>query len=99
MRDGLLICDGKSNQEWNCSAPHGAGRVMSRSEAKRRLDVGLFQKQMEGIYSTSVGRDTIDECPDSYKDAGMIEQAIADTANVLFKVKPLHNMKDTSGVE
>jgi RNA-splicing ligase RtcB len=99
MRDGLLIGEGKSNTEWNCSAPHGAGRVMSRSEAKRRLDVALFQKQMEGIYSTSVGRGTIDECPDSYKDTAMIEQAIKDTAEVLFKVKPLHNMKDTSGTE
>ncbi|MBN1983161.1 MAG: RtcB family protein [Chitinivibrionales bacterium] len=97
MRDGLLIAEGKSNKEWNFSAPHGAGRVMSRHEAKRRLDVSTFQQQMAGIFSTSVGRSTLDECPDSYKDASVIEQAIADTAAVLFKVKPLHNMKDTSG--
>ncbi|MBN1979994.1 MAG: RtcB family protein [Chitinivibrionales bacterium] len=97
MRDGILVCEGRSNGSWNCSAPHGAGRVMSRSEAKRRLDISRFQKQMENVYSTSVGRDTLDESPDSYKDPALIEQAIADTATVLFRVKPLHNMKDTSG--
>ena len=95
MRDGLLICEGKSNPEWNYSAPHGAGRVMSRSQAKKTLDLKIFQEQMSGIYSTSIGRDTLDECPDTYKNATLIEKAITDTATIIHKVKPLHNMKDS----
>lgn len=95
MRDGILLCEGKSNSEWNCSAPHGAGRVMSRSQARRELDVEKFKKQMDGIYSTSVGDSTIDEAPDSYKPAAIIEEAIADTATIITRIKPVHNMKDT----
>ncbi len=94
MRDGLLICEGKSNPAWNFSAPHGAGRIMSRSQAKKQLDVDIFKEQMKGIYSTSVGMGTLDESPDSYKDAVMIEDAIKDTALIVTRVKPLHNMKD-----
>ncbi len=95
MRDGLLICEGKSNESWNYSAPHGAGRVMSRTKAKKELDVERFRKQMEGIYSTSVGNSTLDECPDTYKSSTMIEEAIKDTAKIITKVKPVHNMKDS----
>lgn len=93
MRDGLLICEGKSNPKWNFSAPHGAGRVMSRTQAKRSLDISRFKKQMKGIYSTSVGKGTLDECPDTYKDASLIEGAIKDTAQIIARVKPVHNMK------
>lgn len=95
MRDGILLCEGKSNEEWNCSAPHGAGRVMSRSQARRELDVEIFKAQMNGIYSTSVGTETIDEAPDSYKPAAVIEEAIADTAKIITRITPVHNMKDT----
>lgn len=95
MRDGLLICEGKSNKDWNYSAPHGAGRVMSRTKAKNELDVERFKKQMEGIYSTSVGNSTLDECPDTYKSSKLIEDAILDTAKIITKVKPIHNMKDS----
>ncbi len=97
MRDGLLICMGKSNPVWNNSAPHGAGRVMSRSEARKRLDVGEFSRQMSGIFSTSVGRGTLDECPNAYKPAERIEEAIQETAEIVERVKPLHNMKDGGG--
>ena len=63
MRDGSLICIGKGNEDWNCSAPHGAGRLMSRGEAKQSFTVSEFKRQMEGIYTTSVGQGTLDECP------------------------------------
>jgi len=93
MRDGLLICDGKSNADWNFSAPHGAGRVLSRSQAKASIDLVDYQKSMEGIFTISVSKDTIDESPMAYKDAAMIEAAIAPTATILFRVKPFYNVK------
>lgn len=93
MRDGMLICEGKSNPDWNYSAPHGAGRIMSRGQAKNNLDLDEFKKQMEGIYSTSVCNSTLDEAPDAYKDSKIIEAAIEPTAIILNKVIPIHNMK------
>lgn len=93
MRDGLIICSGKSNTEWNCSAPHGAGRLMSRSMAKELIDIEKYQTTMEGIYTTSVQRDTIDESPMAYKDPKEILEAIKDTVEVLYFVKPVINMK------
>jgi RNA-splicing ligase RtcB len=98
MRDGILICEGKSNPEWNFSAPHGAGRVLSRGRAKRELSLETFVAQMKGIYSTSVGRDTLDEAPGAYKDSKVIEDAIGPTATIINRIKPIHNMKDSKGV-
>lgn len=98
MRDGILVCEGKSNEEWNCSAPHGAGRVMSRAKAKKTLNTEDFQKQMDGIYSTSVGQGTLDEAPDAYKDSTIIEIAIEPTAAIVDRLKPIHNMKDAGGM-
>ena len=97
MRDGILVCEGRSNAMWNFSAPHGAGRVMSRSQAKRSIDLELFREQMKGIYSTSVGMGTLDESPDAYKDAKIIEEAIDPTATIIDRIKPIHNMKDSLG--
>lgn len=97
MRDGILICRGLSNTEWNCSAPHGAGRLMGRGQAKRTLSIDKFKSDMQGIFSTSVGFDTLDESPDAYKDPAMIEAAIAPTAVVIDKIKPIHSMKDSKG--
>jgi len=94
MRDGILICEGKSNPEWNYSAPHGAGRLMSRAQANKRLDVEEFKNQMSGIYSSSVGRTTLDEAPGAYKDSKIIEEAIEPTAVIIDKIRPVHNMKD-----
>lgn len=94
MRDGILICTGKSSKQWNFSAPHGAGRIMSRSQANKKLDVEEFKGQMEGIYSTSVGRTTLDEAPGAYKDSNIIEKAIEPTAIIIDRIKPIHNMKD-----
>src|SRR5699024_11768805 len=65
--DGSLLCVGKGNEDWNCSAPHGAGRLMSRAEAKQSFTVSEFKKQMEQIYTTSVSKATLDECPMAYK--------------------------------
>ena len=93
MRDGLLICEGLSNPEWNFSAPHGAGRIMSRSRAKAEVSLEEYKKSMEGVFTTSVGRDTLDESPMAYKDAAMIEAAIAPTAKILHRVKPIYNVK------
>jgi RNA-splicing ligase RtcB len=95
MRDGILVCTGKSNPEWNYSAPHGAGRVMSRGQANRSLDVEEFKGQMDGIFSTSVGRTTLDEAPNAYKNSEVIEGAIGPTAEIVAKIKPVHNMKDS----
>jgi len=94
MRDGILLCEGKSNSEWNNSAPHGAGRVMSRHHAKKVVTLEDFEHSMEGIFSTSVCRGTLDESPFAYKDASLIEEAIEPTAEILSRIKPVYNMKD-----
>lgn len=96
MRDGLIICKGKSNPEWNCSAPHGAGRLMSRSAAKELIDMEEYKLSMANIYSTSVQRDTIDESPMAYKDPMEILEAIKDTVEVLYFIRPVINMKSRS---
>lgn len=93
MRDGLLICEGKSNTDWNCSAPHGAGRILARNQAFKTLDMEEFEKEMEGVYSTSICKSTLDEAPMAYKDKDVIINAIHDTAIILDTVKPILNIK------
>lgn len=93
MRDGSLICIGKGNPEWNCSAPHGAGRLMSRSEAKQSFTVSEYKKQMNGIFTTSVNQSTLDECPMAYKDMNAILDNIGETADVADIIKPIYNFK------
>ena len=93
MRDGSLICTGKGNPDWNFSAPHGAGRLMSRGEAKQSFTVSEFKKQMEGIYTTSVSQGTLDECPMAYKGMNDILDNIGDTAEVNEIIKPIYNFK------
>lgn len=93
MRDGSLICIGKGNPEWNCSAPHGAGRLMSRSEAKQSFTVSEYKKQMNGIFTTSVNQRTLDECPMAYKDMNAILDNIGETADVADIIKPIYNFK------
>ncbi len=93
MRDGLLICEGKSNTDWNCSAPHGAGRILARSQAFKTLDIDEFKNEMKGIYSTSVCKSTLDEAPMAYKDKNLIIEAIKDTAIIIDTVKPILNIK------
>ncbi len=93
MRDGSLICVGKGNEDWNKSAPHGAGRLMSRSDAKESFTVSEFKKQMKGIYTSSVNKDTLDECPMAYKEMTDIVNNIKDTVEVVKIVKPIYNFK------
>ena len=93
MRDGSLLCTGKGNEDWNFSAPHGAGRLMSRSAAKETFTVSEFKKQMEGIYTTSVGRSTLDECPMAYKGMDDIVNNIEPTVTIDAIIKPIYNFK------
>lgn len=93
MRDGTLICIGKGNEDWNCSAPHGAGRVMSRSKAKKELSLEEFKAEMSGIWSSTVNLDTIDEAPMAYKTMDDIVANIAPTAEIQKVIKPIYNYK------
>ena len=93
MRDGSLICVGKGNDDWNQSAPHGAGRLMSRSAAKESFTVSEFKNQMSGIYTTSVNKDTLDECPMAYKGMDDIVGNIDDTVEIDRIIKPIYNFK------
>ena len=93
MRDGSLICTGMGNPDWNCSAPHGAGRLMSRSQAKQSFTVSEFKKQMDGIYTTSVNAQTLDECPMAYKSMSDIVDNIGDTVEINEVIKPVYNFK------
>lgn len=93
MRDGSLICTGKGNPDWNYSAPHGAGRLLSRSDAKNSITLSDFKKSMKGIYTTSVTKDTIDESPMAYKPMDEIIANIGDTVIVDKIIKPVYNFK------
>lgn len=93
MRDGSFICVGKGNGDWNCSAPHGAGRLMSRSAAFERLTMAEYKAQMAGIYSTCVIPETLDESPMAYKSMEEIVENIAPTADILCRIKPIYNFK------
>lgn len=93
MRDGSLICIGKGNPDWNYSAPHGAGRLMSRSQAKQMVDLKDFQETMKGIYSTSVCESTLDESPFAYKSLNDITENITDTADIIKRIIPVYNYK------
>jgi RNA-splicing ligase RtcB len=95
MRDGILLCEGKSNPDWNFSAPHGSGRLLSRSKAKVSIDMKKFKETMKGVYSTSVCKETLDESPFAYKRSDIIEKAIEPTAVILDRIKPILNIKDT----
>ena len=93
MRDGSLICLGRGNEEWNCSAPHGAGRIMSRKQAMAELSMDEYAAEMEGIWSTCVVRDTLDESPMAYKPMDEIVSEIGPTAEVLERIRPVYNFK------
>ena len=96
MKDGSLICIGKGNPDWLDSAPHGAGRIMSRAQATKDLKIEDFQKSMEGIYTTSVCEETIDEAPMVYKNKWQIMQDIVPTVHILKVIKPIYNFKAKS---
>lgn len=94
MAYGSLIVEGKGNEQWNCSGPHGAGRIMSRSKAKECLDMEEFKEKMSGVFTTCVSMDTIDESPMAYKDHKSIMRNIGETAEIMHVIKPLYNFKD-----
>lgn len=93
MRDGSLICIGKGNPDWNFSAPHGAGRLMSRTAAFERLTMEEYKAQMEGIYTTCVNAATLDESPMAYKSMADIVENIKPTAEIVLHIKPIYNFK------
>ncbi|MDE7297738.1 MAG: RtcB family protein [Lachnospiraceae bacterium] len=93
MRDGSLICIGKGNEEWNCSAPHGAGRLMSRRRAFDSLSMEQYRAEMEGIYTTCVVQDTLDESPMAYKSMEDIVAQIGPTAEIVERIRPVYNFK------
>ena len=93
MRDGSVLAIGKGNTEWNDSAPHGAGRIMSRRSAKEKLSMDEYQEMMEGIYTTSVCEETLDEAPMAYKSLEDIIDVIRETVDVIGVMKPIYNFK------
>ncbi|MCM0626104.1 RtcB family protein [Lysinibacillus sp. OL1_EC] len=93
MRDGSLICIGKGNAEWNYSAPHGAGRMFSRRAAKKALNMADFKDTMQGIWTTSVNEETLDEAPMAYKPMTEITSAIGETVDIVKVIKPVYNFK------
>ena len=93
MRDGSLICIGKGNEDWLCSAPHGAGRLMSRAQAAKEIDLAEFKESMKGIYTTSVCEETKDEAPMVYKPTEVIMKDIQDTVEIVKVIKPVYNFK------
>lgn len=93
MRDGSLICRGKGNPDWNYSAPHGAGRILSRAGAKKEISIADYEKSMSGIYTTSVNEFTLDESPMAYKPMDEIISNISDTVDILKVIKPVYNFK------
>lgn len=93
MRDGSLICIGKGNEDWNYSAPHGAGRLYSRNQAVKNFTVEEFEASMDGIYTTSINEDTLDECPMAYKTMDDIVNNISPTADIVKIIKPIYNFK------
>ena len=93
MRDGALICIGKGNPDWNESAPHGAGRLMSRSEARSSISMKDYKDAMTGIFTTCVNKATLDESPFAYKPMDEIVANIEPTAEIVSRIKPIYNFK------
>ena len=93
MKDGSILAIGKGNPEWNYSAPHGAGRIMSRTKAKSELVLEDYKKAMEGVYTTSVNEDTLDEAPMAYKSLDDIVDVIRESVDVVDVLKPIYNFK------
>ena len=93
MRDGSVLAIGKGNPDWNFSAPHGAGRIMSRTAAKENLDLDEYRREMEGIYTTSVNEATLDEAPMAYKSLSDIIDVISESVDVIEVLKPSYNFK------
>lgn len=93
MRDGCILGVGKGNEEWNCSAPHGAGRRMSRTQARKNLSMEEYRQEMAQVFTTSVSEDTLDEAPEAYKPAEEILELLPETVEIERVIKPIYNFK------
>ena len=93
MRDGSLICVGKGNDDWNRSAPHGAGRLMSRKAALKKLSLEKFKAEMKDVFTTSANAKTLDEAPMAYKSMDEILSHIGPTVDVVERLRPVYNFK------
>ncbi len=93
MRDGSIIGIGKGNEDWNCSGPHGAGRILSRSKAKELLNMNEYKETMKDVFTTSVREETLDEAPMAYKSIDDILNNISDSIDVIDIIKPIYNYK------
>ena len=93
MRDGIILGAGLGNEDWNCSAPHGAGRIMKREDVKSNFTVSSFKKEMKGIYSSCISKDTLDEAPFAYRDIESIKKVVSDTIMIDKVIKPIYNFK------
>ena len=96
MRDGIILGTGLGNTDWNCSAPHGAGRIMKREDVKNNYTVSAFKSEMKGIYSSCISKDTLDEAPFAYRAIGEIAEVISDTAAINKIIRPVYNFKADS---
>ena len=94
MRDGIAICVGKGNEQWLNTAPHGAGRIMSRAQAKKQIEMADFIQTMSGVFSTSICEETLDESPMAYKPTEEILELIKPTVDIISMIKPKLNIKD-----
>ncbi len=93
MRDGIILGTGLGNEAWNCSAPHGAGRIMKREDVKSHFTVSAFKSEMKGIYSSCIGKDTLDEAPFAYRRLEEIQEAIKETVAIDKVIRPVYNYK------
>jgi tRNA-splicing ligase RtcB (3'-phosphate/5'-hydroxy nucleic acid ligase) len=93
MRDGSLLCIGKGNEDWNFSAPHGAGRLMSRARAKKEITLEQFKESMSTIHSSSISEETLDEAPQAYKSIEEIKSLIGETVDIIGTIKTVYNFK------
>lgn len=93
MRDGIILGTGLGNTEWNCSAPHGSGRIMKREDVKNSFTVSAFKSEMKGIYSSCIGKDTLDEAPFAYRSIDEIAEVISDTVTINKIIRPVYNFK------
>ena len=93
MRDGVLLGKGLGNKDWNFSAPHGAGRIMKREDVKKHFTLSAFKKEMKGIYSPSISKDTLDESPFAYRPMDEIRAAVSDTVEIDQILHPVYNFK------
>ena len=93
MRDGILLGTGLGNPDWNCSAPHGAGRIMKREDVKQNFTLSAYKSEMKGIYSSCINKDTLDEAPFAYRTAEDIADTIQDTVTITSRLHPVYNFK------